>query len=222
MATINLFTVPCRQRDVRISVYEPSQLDQVSLGNKMMRSLVSWMSHTFPSCFGSEDVVADIEDNDAIRAQVSHSSTIIYDNPMPLKDEHDSYVYSLAPAADELPLQFKWNPHGSAFTAYSTRTEAKKIVVSAGLVSKVVCAIVATEGEMADTDANRSVIGRAARKVMRDANFRHEVIRVHLAHVIDAYFACREHHEKAGRARHRLPAWLLRACGFRDDVSKTQ
>jgi len=110
---------------------------------------------------------------------------------------------------------------GSAFTVRSTQEQAKKLVISAGLVSKVVCAVTAQLGELPHTQANRSVVDKSARKIMRDASFRNEVIRAHIEHIIDAFFACREHQEKAGRARRRVPRWLLKAMGFRVDDPQT-
>lgn len=91
---------------------------------------------------------------------------------------------------------------------------ARKLKVSTRVVIDVRAAVVAKLGYLQNTPSNVTVVDKVARKIMRDNNFRNEVVAIHLQHILNAYFNCQAVHDRSGGAHQRMPKWLLRTLGY--------
>jgi len=110
--------------------------------------------------------------------------------------------------------------------ALSTRTKRRRRhmrqIKTAGtvlpdVIANVLAAVtVKVGGEMAHTGANRLVVSKVCRQVMKVANMRDVDIMMYEPHVIESYFACRNYQMSAGAYRRKVPRWLLKLLGFDD------
>jgi len=85
------------------------------------------------------------------------------------------------------------------------------------VVANVLAAVVVkVGGTMAHTDANRLVVSKVCRQVMKVANMRDVDVMMYEPHVIETYFSCRNYQATAGMYRRKVAPWLLKLLGFKD------
>ncbi len=93
------------------------------------------------------------------------------------------------------------------------RREAK---VSSQLVADVVVAVKQKVlGNLPDTQANRDVVEKNARKIMKDAGITAGDANAQVDAILNVYFSCTSEGGTSGRKRKTVRPWLLRALGFR-------
>lgn len=235
-------------RDKRFALFEDSHLPKPGFWNRVFRSATKkvcwWLDNYVPCCSTGIDI-EDYIDEEQLLKEVSCSARVTQRNRYTLESVHDAYYDSLFTTAPDQTIRFgtvgdvpvaapigtlqfgECEPvqvlepalEGIAPDVVNVECEVK---VSARIVSEVRMAVVVKVGELLDTAENRVLVDKVARKIMKDANFRDNVIFVHAPHVANAYFSCREHREKAGAGRRRCPKWLLRAMGFKTEGLASQ
>lgn len=98
------------------------------------------------------------------------------------------------------------------------QTMARELQLSTRVIIDVRAALICKLGYLRNTPMNAAIADKTARKIMKDNNFRTQVIALHLSHVVDAYFNCRAVQDFAGGAHQRMPKWLLRVMGVSWDA----
>lgn len=202
--------------DYRTNVVEDHHLNRSTRINVLARATLRWMSRTCPTIFGGlGNVLHDMEDEELLLQKVEECSCTVYRDPPRLEDVQRAFLDSLE-VLDTGFIQF-----GTQDPAPIDKSPLCEMKVSARVVAEVRIAVVARIGELPDNEANRVLADKVARKVMKDAGFRDVVAVTHLPQVVNAYFTCKSHLEKSGRARKRCSKWLLRLLGFAVPTSAT-
>jgi len=97
----------------------------------------------------------------------------------------------------------------------------REVVVSLRVVRNVRTVLISKVGYLDLTKANELVVKKMALKIMQEAKFRKDCIRVNLPAICTSYFHCRQSEDRAGRARRRIPRWVLKALGLELAESKS-
>lgn len=127
----------------------------------------------------------------------------------------EDFIGPLSPKAKRAP------PPAPLLDTVRNACAAPKVV--ARVVAAVISSVDSRVGpSLVDDDANRLVVRTLALQTMRNANFRECDISVHCPHVVECYFMAREHLEKAGHRRRRLPKWLVKTLGFKQPSGSRQ
>lgn len=186
-------------------VFETHHLHQPNKLNKFCRNLCRWLARHAPLMGEIKGQLSDMEAEEQLMNDVRQETALINVEVKTLKDEQESYIEALPKCITNSPNPKKPAP-----------APEPKVVnkISARIVNEVRIALIAKVGFMGDTTANRLLVDKEARRLMKANNFREVVVASHLPHIVNAYFNCRVEEEKAGGARRKCSNWLLRLLGF--------
>jgi hypothetical protein len=183
-----------------VDSYNVNDVKSPSKADEFMR----WFATTWMRWLGcgiggvDEATLANIVTEEKIHNHVVFQQHRNVEDPLSLHELHNAYV------------------EVNAFVNKSTgqTTGVVKMKVSARVIADVRVAVVCKQGNLVDNTLNRAVVDKCARKIMKDNNFRNDVIDVHIMHIVEQYFSATVHHEISGRSRRRVPRWLLKLMGF--------
>jgi len=204
--------------EYRMRAFEAYHLPQISNLNIFAR-LFQWCAERIPCCGGSEGLLDDLMKEERMFQAVSSTMVTSSLTHYGLHRIHEDYIEDVFDYESTFPETDNVVEIADAIECVKRRTI--ELPVSSKVVSEVNIAIICKVGVLPDTIANRLVVDKTARIIMKSVNFRNEVTVVHLPHIINCYFNCRETQEIAGGRRGRCSKWLLRMMGFRIPSSTT-
>lgn len=181
---------------------------------KVWRDLVFFCASMVNSCFGGNmvDDMVSVNQERRILNEVSRNEALAR-GTSDLKGTAIKY---------ESQLEQRELAHRTAtgLVPVDKQTMARELKLSVRVIIDVRAAMVAQLGYLKNTPMNAAVADKTARKIMKDNNFRTQVIALHLTHVVNAYFNCNAVQDFSGGAHQRMPKWLLRAMGVSWDAPK--
>lgn len=205
-----LTLVPCMcpymLGDVRIRVIETHHLPRPSRFDILKRRCAVWIAQHVPFLGELEGVVRDNIDRESLLTAVEAADNIVCRKPLTLSELYQEYLDSLEVVALPRKLKTGLKPHNG---------DLCQLRVSSRVVSEVRVAVIARLGQMQDTQLNRDLVHKTARKIMKEAGFRDKVAVPHAPCVVDAYFNCTAYESKSTGSCRRCPKWLLKALGFK-------